>query len=75
MNDEHIATYLYDAEHDDGVYEVYAIYDSWSDRDDRKISFYDVFNKKGICVNEGDPFYSLPSWQDIYDLYYSKITN
>lgn len=70
MNDEHIATYIYDERLDYGVYEVYAIYDSWKDRDNRNVAWYDIFDKNGVCVNEGDPFYQLPTWQEIFDQYY-----
>jgi hypothetical protein len=41
--------------------------------DKRKVSFYDVYNDKtGLCVNEGDPFYGFPTWQEVFDNYYQK---
>lgn len=75
MNEEHIATYIYDDRLDYGVYEIYAVYDSWQDRDNRNVSWYDVYNKNGVCVNEGDPFYELPTWQTIFDAYYMENVN
>ena len=74
-NDEHIATYIYDERLDYGVYEVYAIYETMTDRDARNVAYYDVFDKNGICVNEGDPFYQLPTWQEIFDNYYMEHVN
>jgi hypothetical protein len=42
--------------------------------DTRNVSFYDVYNQKtGACVNEGDPFYEFPTWDDIFSNYYSKV--
>lgn len=75
MNDEHIATYIYDPIVEYGVYEVYAIYETMTDRDNRNVSWYDVFDKNGECVNEGDPFYQMPTWQEIFDNYYMEHVN
>lgn len=75
MNDEHIATYIYDDRLKYGMYEVYAVYDSWQDRANRNVSWYDVYDKSGVCVNEGDPFYELPTWQTIFDTYYMENVN
>jgi hypothetical protein len=72
--EEHIATYIYDLNDPDGVYEVYAIYDTLKDMDDRTPSFYDLFNKEGICVNEGNPYYNVPSWEYVYNKYYIPST-
>lgn len=67
---ELVATYVMD----DVSYDVYACYDSWSDMDVRKVSFYDIYNEKtGECVNEGDPFYNFPTWQEVFDNYYSQV--
>lgn len=68
---EHVATYYYDMEADYGLYDIYACYDSEDDFCSRKVSFYDVYDKNGECVNEGDPFYAFPTFQEIYDRYYS----
>lgn len=67
---EHVATYYYDMQADHGVFEVYACYASKKDMDNRNVDFYDVYDKKGVCVNEGDPFYTFPKWQQIFDNYY-----
>jgi hypothetical protein len=66
---ELIATYIYDNTVQYGSYIIYACYDSITDYDNRKVSFYDVYNS-GERVNEGEPFYEMPSWQDIYDYYW-----
>jgi hypothetical protein len=67
---EKVATYVMD----DVQYDIYASYDSWADMDTRNVSFYDVYNQKtGACVNEGDPFYEFPTWDDIFSNYYSKV--
>jgi hypothetical protein len=62
-NNELVATYHVD----DSNYYLYACYDNWEDRNNRKVSFYDLYDKRGYCVNEGDPYYSFPSWYEIYD--------
>lgn len=75
MNDEHVATYIYDPSLPYGVYEVYACYDSPHDRYKRNVSHYDVYDKHGGCVNEGDPFYEMPTWQEVFDKYYMVEAN
>lgn len=66
---ELVATYIMD----DVSYDVYAYYDSMRDMDSRDISFYDVYNNlTGECVNEGDPFYDFPTWQEVFDNYYQR---
>jgi len=70
MNEEHIATYIYDPRLDYGVYEIYAVYETHPDRDKRNVSWYDIYDKNGECVNEGDPLYQMPTWQDVFDKYY-----
>lgn len=67
---ERVATYIMD----DVEYDIYACYDSYRDMDLRNVSFYDVYNTKtGQCINEGDPFYTFPTWDEIFDNYY-KVT-
>lgn len=67
---ELVATYVMD----DVRYDVYACYDSWADMDTRNVSFYDVYNQKtGACVNEGDPWYTMPTWNEIFHTYYSPV--
>lgn len=70
MLEEHVATYIYDDRLSYGVYEVYAYYDSIRDRDNRNVSHYDIFDKNGVCVNEGSPYYSFPSWQEVFNHHY-----
>lgn len=64
MNNEVVATYYYDyvSNKPDSLFEVVACYDSWDGYDNASPSFYDVFDKSGNCVNEGNPLYSLPTW-------------
>ena len=65
---ERVATYIMD----DVQYDVYACYDSERDMDTRNVSFYDVYNANtGRCVNEGDPYYEFPTWQNVFDNYYN----
>ena len=67
---ELVATYVMD----DVLYDVFACYDSFDDMDTRNVSFYDVYNQKtGECVNEGEPWYVLPTWKDVFDNYYSPV--
>jgi hypothetical protein len=70
MTNEHVATYYFDMQMEHGVFDIYACYDSANDYRDRNVSFYDVYDKAGTCVNEGEPFYQFPEWQEIYDKYY-----
>lgn len=72
---EHIATYIYDEDKSYGVYDIYACYDSMRDYDNRNVSFYDIYDKNGVCVNEGDPFYQFPTWEEIFDTYYMEHVN
>ena len=67
---ELVATYVYDPGVNYGSYRVYACYDSLEDYDNRKVDFYDVYDINGICVNEGEPFYNFPSWNEIYEYYW-----
>lgn len=65
---ERVATYIMD----DIQYGIYACYETLRDMDKRKVDFYDVYNDKtGECVNEGDPFYTFPTWKEVFDNYYS----
>ena len=67
---EQVASYIYDKSVPYGIYNVFACYNSIEDYDNRKVDFYDVYDDSGLCVNEGEPFYEFPSWQDIYNYYY-----
>lgn len=67
---ESVASYIYEPNVDYGIYNVFACYDSMEDYDKRNVSFYDIYDNSGLCVNEGEPFYELPSWKEIYEFYY-----
>ena len=68
---ERVAIYIMD----DIEYSVFACYETLRDMDNRNVDFYDVYNDKtGACVNEGDPFYTFPSWQQVFDNYYNPRT-
>jgi len=72
---EQVATYYYDMDKSYGVFDIYACYDSRRDYDNRNVSFYDIYDKDGVCVNEGDPFYQFPTWEEIYESYYMEHVN
>ena len=44
----------------------YTIYGCW-DKDTKEncFDFYDVYNAEGICINEGEPFYKFPTWEEL----------
>lgn len=67
---ERVAIYIMD----DVEYSVYACYDSLEDMDRRKVDFYDVYNDKtGECLSEGNPLYTMPTWNEIFHTYYSPV--
>ena len=70
---ELVAKYVYDNYVGYGFYKVFACYDSMEDYDSRKVSFYDVYDSDGNCVNEGEPFYEMPSWKEIYEYYWLPL--
>jgi hypothetical protein len=72
---EHVATYIYDPTLTHGVYDIYACYDSEFDKYKRRVSFYDVYDKNGVCVNEGNPFYQFPTWEEVYNTHYMEHVN
>jgi len=73
MYAEIVAVYHFDnnSTASNSMFEVWANYDCWEDYDKRNVSFYDVYDKNGICLNEGDPFYELPAWETIRQFYRS----
>ena len=75
MNEEHVATYIYDRRLEYGVYEVHAVYDTVNDKYKRNASSYLLYDKGGKCVNEGNPYYQIPTWQDIFDTHYIEKVN
>lgn len=75
MNSEVVATYYYDhhSNNANSVFEVVACYESLNDYDKRKVSFYDIYDKTGVCVNEGNSFDSFPTWDFVRTLYRKGI--
>jgi hypothetical protein len=67
---EQVASYIYDPNVPYGTYNVFACYENMTDYDNRRVDFYDIYDESGACVNEGEPFYEFPSWQQIYEFYY-----
>ena len=70
---ELVATFIYDGSVDYGTYRIFACYDSIEDFDNRKVSFYDIYDVDGNCVNEGEPFYNFPSFQEVYECYWLPL--
>lgn len=67
---ELVATYTYDCMLTFGSYKIFACYDSFKDYDERKVAFYDIYDCDGNCINEGEPFYEMPSWKEVYEYYW-----
>lgn len=67
---EQVASYIYDKTIPYGTYNVFACYNSLEDYDNRKVDFYDIYDESGLCVNEGEPFYDMPDWDDVFDWFY-----
>lgn len=67
---EQVASYIYDPSVPYGTYNVFACYESLEDYDNRNVDYYDLYDKSGLCVNDGDPFYDVPSWDQVYKHYY-----
>ncbi len=38
-------------------YNIFGCYDN--DTEENQYSFYDIYDSKGYCINEGSPFYKL----------------
>lgn len=67
---EHIATYYYDSNAaGQETYEIMAVYDNILDYDQRKPSYYEIYDKGGSCLNELYPLYEMPDYIKIYDMY------
>lgn len=67
---EQVASYFYDKTVPYGTYNVFACYDSLEDYSNRKVDFYDIYDESGLCVNEGEPYYTMPTWQEVFDHYW-----
>lgn len=63
MGSELVATFYIDQ----NKYDLWAYYDCMSDYDSRKVSYYDLFDEDGSCLNEGDPYYKFPSYDEVFD--------
>ena len=48
---------------------VYACYPDMEAYDNRRPGFWDVYDENGVCLNEGDPFYAMPTWGDVLEFY------
>lgn len=53
------------------------VYGCWDkETPDGEYDFYDIYlRSSGVCLNEGDPFYSLPTHADISDAVARHINN
>jgi len=61
MGNELIAIYVYGKTR-------YYIYGCWDKETPENIfEFYDVYDVDGNCINEGEPFYELPTREDILE--------
>lgn len=67
---EQVATYYYDMQADYGVYDVYAIYDTEKDFCERNVSYYEVYNKNGTCMNEGYALHAFPTFDFVKTYFY-----
>lgn len=64
---ERVATYVMD----DVLYDVYACYNASRNMDLRDVAFYDIYNQKtGRLLNKNDPWYSFPTWEEVFNNYY-----
>ena len=59
MGDQLLAVYIYST---DVKVHVYGFWDEQSQ--ENTFDFYDVY-LNGICINEGDPYHTFPSWWDV----------
>jgi len=47
---------------------AYDIYGCWDkDTPQHKFDFYDIYDEEGFCINEGEPFYSFPTYHILKD--------
>lgn len=47
---------------------TYFIYGCWdNETPENEFDFYDVYDKEGNCINEGEPFYEFPTYDEILD--------
>jgi hypothetical protein len=60
-----VATYYYDTDLLDSksVFEIVACYDSNENYYNDNISYYEILDKTGYCVNSNTPTYNFPTWE------------
>ncbi len=63
-----------------GIYyilgEKYSIYACWDkETPEYEIDFYDVFDKDGTCINEGEPFWEFPTYKELREYVTEFINN
>jgi hypothetical protein len=61
MGDQHVATYYIGS----NSFEIYGCWDK--ETPENQFDFFDVY-KDGECINEGNPFYDWPSWEEVADI-------
>lgn len=59
MGNELLATYYINFK----KYNIFGCWDNYTPK--YEYDFFDVFNEKGICINEGCPFYDFPTRKEI----------
>ena len=53
----------------------YRIFGCWDKETlENEFDFYDVYNKSGICVNEGEPFWEFPTYNELRE-YIEEVVN
>lgn len=75
MREELIATYYYGSvvEMNDTLFEVVAYYDTAEDYKNRTVSYYDVLDKAGRCMNKGESLTAMPTWDFVRSHFYERV--
>ena len=48
--------------------QTFYIYGCWDkETPENKFDFFDLYDKQGSCLNEGDPFFEFPTYDEIKD--------
>ena len=54
---------------------TYNIFGCWdNETPENEFDFYDVCEKDGTCINEGEPFYQFPTYDELRE-YIEKVVN
>lgn len=61
MGNQIICTYYINGQQ----YDVVGCFDKDTPQDE--FDFYDIYNTKGQCLNEGEPLYEFPTYKEIID--------